>query len=388
MISADSFVQEGRRRGYDFYSGVPCSFLKPLINFVINTDELTYVAASNEGDAVAISSGAYLGGKKSVVMFQNSGLGNAVNPLTSLNYIFKIPTLIIVTLRGESGIPDEPQHLLMGDITTQLLDNMKIPWEYFPQSEDGITAAWQRASKWMDDNHLPYALVMKKNSVQPEKLPKSLQSLDTTITQAHISGSMHNKRMSRREVLQHIVDHTDENQDLIVASTGYNSRELYAVNDRSNQFYMVGSMGCASSIALGISMAQPDRSVIALEGDGAMLMRMGAVATIGFYKPHNLKHIVLDNETHESTGGQSTVTTEVDLAKVAHACGYPNVVSDDTPETLDDFVSKKQEALSFLHFKIKPGIDGELPRPSATPEQVKVRFMESIFINHVGANND
>ncbi len=378
MISAQKFINEGSRLGYDFYSGVPCSFLKPLINFTINHDTLTYVAASNEGDATSIASGAYLGGKKAVALFQNSGLGNAINPLTSLNHVFKIPILIIVTLRGELGVPDEPQHELMGDVTTRMLDEMKIPWEYFPKNDDDIVATWRRASQWMDENSLPYALVMKKNSVKPVKLTQKIKRLNHVAIIDRKNELDQRILMSRKESLQHILDITDKETDIIIASTGYNSRELYALDDRQNHFYMVGSMGCASSIGLGLSMAQPNKTVYVIEGDGAMLMRMGSLATIGFYSPRNLKHIVLDNEAHESTGSQSTVTSIVDLAGVAYACGYVNVISANTPKALDDYLVCQPNALSFLQLKISPGVSGELPRPSLTPEQVKARFVKML----------
>jgi len=176
MLNASSFIEKGRGLGFDFYTGVPCSYLTSFINYVINNEELIYVAAANEGDAVAIAAGASLGEKKSVVMLQNSGLGNAVNPLTSLNYIFRIPILIIVTLRGEPGTSDEPQHELMGKITGRLLEEMKIPWEFFPESDDQIDAVWTLATRSMEKLNLPFALVMKKGLVNPVKILRGIGS--------------------------------------------------------------------------------------------------------------------------------------------------------------------------------------------------------------------
>ena len=132
MIKAKSFINIASDYGFNTYSGVPCSFLTPLINEVISDDRLEYIPASNEGDAIAIASGVWLGNKRGIAMMQNSGLGNAVSPLTSLNFPFKIPVLVICTLRGEIGLRDEPQHELMGQITTQLFEKIKVPWEYFP----------------------------------------------------------------------------------------------------------------------------------------------------------------------------------------------------------------------------------------------------------------
>ncbi|MCA9017579.1 MAG: hypothetical protein KDA77_19805, partial [Planctomycetaceae bacterium] len=202
MISADTFVSEGLKLGYGFYSGVPCSFLKPLINYTINREELMYFAAANEGDAVAVASGAALAGQKSVVIFQNSGLGNAVNPLTSLNYIFRLPVMLIVTLRGEKGIPDEPQHLLMGEITSKLLESMQIPWEYFPQNPSEISATWKRADESMKKNGFPYALVMKKNSVESVKLTQTIKRFRSESAVEILSEASDAPLLTRREALR------------------------------------------------------------------------------------------------------------------------------------------------------------------------------------------
>ena len=171
MIAAEAFIEAARRRGFALYTGVPCSYLKPFINYVIDAPSLRYVGAANEGDAVAIAAGAELAGTRSVVMFQNSGLGNAVNPLTSLTHTFRIPVLVIVTLRGEpGGAPDEPQHELMGAITTAMLDLMQVRWEFFPVDEADIDAVLERATAWMQAEQRPFALVMRKGSVAPVAL--------------------------------------------------------------------------------------------------------------------------------------------------------------------------------------------------------------------------
>jgi phosphonopyruvate decarboxylase len=171
MIVAERFIEAARQHGFGLYTGVPCSYLKPFINTVIDSSQLHYIGAANEGDAVAIAVGAELGSVRSVVMFQNSGLGNAVSPLTSLSYIFKIPLLLIVTLRGEPGGPaDEPQHELMGEITTEVLELMRIPWEFFPQSADEVEPVLARATAHMEQESRPYALVMRKGSVTKSDL--------------------------------------------------------------------------------------------------------------------------------------------------------------------------------------------------------------------------
>ncbi len=170
MIEASQFVGHAKTLGFDFWAGVPCSFLTPFINYTIGDAELIYISSANEGDAVAAATGAALGGHRSVAMMQNSGLGNAVSPLTSLNQVFQVPVLLIITLRGEPGKPDEPQHELMGQITHELLDTMRIPWSWFPEQEEDVENALQTAVTHMDSTGSRYALVMKKGMVAPYPL--------------------------------------------------------------------------------------------------------------------------------------------------------------------------------------------------------------------------
>lgn len=369
MIPASSFVEATRAHGFALWTGVPCSYLKPFINYVIDAPDLAYIGAANEGEAVAIASGADLGGKRAVVMFQNSGFGNTVNPLTSLNMIFKVPVLVITTLRGEPGGPhDEPQHELMGEITPGLFDLMRIPWEFFPTEESAVAGVLARAVAHMDATRTPYGLIMKKDSVADHKLktkaaPKSLAPFQ--VEPWRYAPTL----PTRREVLA-AVQRAARPSDALVATTGFTGRALYALDDRPSQLYMVGSMGCASAFGLGLAWAQPQRRTIVLDGDGAALMRLGALATVGYERPVNLLHIVLDNEVHDSTGAQSTVSHSVDLAGVAAACGYPRVVRAHTAEEVEAIVRAPAEALTFVHVKTAPGEAGNLPRPKETPVQV------------------
>ncbi len=375
MISAQSFIEAAKAMGLTLYTGVPCSYLKPFINYVIDAPDLDYIGATNEGDAVAIASGAEVGGRRSVVMFQNSGFGNAVNPLTSLNMIFDIPALVIATLRGEpGGPPDEPQHKLMGQITTGLFDLMRIPWEYFPVEESLIAPCLERASRHMTEKSQPYGLVMRKDSVAPHKLKTRAVPRELRASQIGASFTWPGERPSRSDVLA-AVQRGLRPGDVIVATTGYTGRELYALEDRPNQLYMVGSMGCASSFGLGLALAQPGRRVVVLDGDGAALMRLGALATLGFERPRNLLHVLLDNELHESTGGPSTVSHSVDSALVAAACGYPRVLRVSSAPELERLVASDAEELTFAHVKIRPGAPDDIPRPTVTPVQVKERLM-------------
>jgi phosphonopyruvate decarboxylase len=375
MISAASFVEHAKSQGFSLWTGVPCSYLKPFINYVIDAPDIEYVGATNEGDAVAIASGADLGGRRAVVMFQNSGFGNTVNPLTSLNMIFDIPVLVITTLRGEPGGPaDEPQHQLMGAVTTGLFDLMQIPWEYFPTEESEVAPVLARVLAHMNTKKQPYGLVMRKDSVDNYKLkskaaPKALKSAELPATY-----TWPQTRPSRSQVLG-TIQAAYRKGDAVVATTGFTGRELYALNDLPNQLYMVGSMGCAGSFGLGLALAQPQRRVIVLDGDGAALMRLGALATMGFERPKNLLHILLDNELHESTGGQSTVSHSVDTALVAAASGYPCVKRAGTLDELAAIVAADTQELTFVHVKMAPGSPADLPRPKVTPLQVKDRLI-------------
>jgi phosphonopyruvate decarboxylase len=374
MIEAKTFIEQAKTAGFSLYTGVPCSYLKPFINYVIDAPDLEYIGATNEGDAVAIASGAEIAGRRSVVMFQNSGFGNTVSPLTSLNMIFKVPVLVITTWRGEpGGAHDEPQHELMGQITGELFDLMRIKWEFFPAEEKDVAAVIDRAVKHMDSTGTPYGLVMKKDTVAPHKLmskPKP-KPLGVPLVGERKSTS----RPTRREVLAEVQRLTPA-PHAIVATTGFTGRALYALDDRESQLYMVGSMGCVSSFALGIAVAKPERKIVALDGDGAITMRLGALATVGYERPKNMIHVLLDNEVHDSTGGQETVSHSLDLALVAHACGYPAVKF---AASLAEFSAAfaeavKSDSLTFIHIKTAPGENPDLPRPKVTPIQVAERF--------------
>jgi phosphonopyruvate decarboxylase len=366
MINAGDFIEAAGEHGFGLYSGVPCSYLTPFINRVIDDRALRYIGATNEGDAVAIASGAELAGQRAVAMFQNSGLGNAVSPLTSLNYVFRIPVLLIATHRGEpGGEADAAQHALMGAITTELLDLMRIPWEPFPAEAGEIGAVLERAVRYMDKERRPYALVMSKGSVSPSRLRSAaeVRPLPEPVRQPVLEASH-----SRRDML-HAIQAALGPDDLVVATTGYTGRELYNCADLPNQFYMVGSMGCAASLGLGLACTRPERRVFVIDGDGAAMMRMGSMATVGYERPANLTHVLLDNQVHESTGAQSTVSHSLDFCGIAAACGYPLVERVATPEALGERLRDARSSLGFVHVPILRGTGSQLQRPTATPEQ-------------------
>ena len=373
MIQASAFIGEAKRHGFDFFTGVPCSFLTPLINGVLSDRSLTYVGAASEGEAVAIASGAWLAGARTVVMCQNSGLGNAVNPLTSLNAPFRIPTLFITTWRGEPGIQDEPQHEVMGRITQQLLSLMEVQNAPFPDKPAALTPAFASAVEAMAATDLPFAWVMPKGAVADSKLdqnplPSRAPGYRDNVDDAAAPPP------SREQILQRFLTLADP-AAAVIATTGKCGRELFTLDDRDQHLYQVGSMGGASGMALGVAL-KSERPVVVLDGDGAALMKLGAFATIGAYAPKRLIHIVLDNGVHDSTGGQATVSASVDFAGVALACGYDYAAS---CRSLDGFerayrAAQKRQGPSFIHMRIVPGSMEKLGRPTIKPADVARRF--------------
>ncbi len=385
MIEARDFVEAARARGFLWYAGVPCSYLTPFINYVLQEPSLHYVSMANEGDAVALIAGVTLGGDparehgRGIAMMQNSGLGNAVSPLTSLTWTFRLPQLLIVTWRGQPGVPDEPQHALMGPTTPALLETMEIAWETFPTDARAIAPALDRAVAHMDATGKPYCLLMQKGSVADHPLAeRALLAKRFASTSAVIDGksTRTETRPTRTAVLREVVGMTREEDTVILASTGFCGRELFAVADRANHLYMVGSMGCVTPLALGLALARPDLRVVALDGDGAALMRMGCFATIGAYGPSNLLHLLIDNGAHDSTGGQATVSPFISFADIAAACGYASSLETDDVARIGAWLGERPlQGPRFARLLSRPGSPPGLARPSMSPVQVKQRLM-------------
>ncbi|WCT58213.1 phosphonopyruvate decarboxylase [Paenibacillus kyungheensis] len=370
------FGEELKRLGFDFFTGVPCSFLKDLINYAIN--ECDYVGAANEGDAVAIASGAYLGGRKAVVLMQNSGLTNAVSPLTSLNYTFKLPVLGFVSLRGEAGVADEPQHELMGQITTQMLDLMQVKWAYLADEWEEAQIQLQQADNYIAQNQT-FFFVVKKGTFNKEALQQSTHVFTHQPSIINRPTDTESPRLTRFQVLD-TINRLKDASSIQLATTGFTGRELYEVEDSAQNLYMVGSMGCISSLGLGVSLAQPSKKVIAIDGDGALLMRMGNLATNGQYGPSNMLHVVLDNQCHDSTGGQDTVSATIDFAAIAAGCGYRHVEVVYTTEQLEAAITlwQQQPQLTFIYIPTIKGAKDNLSRPSIKPYEVKERLVKYI----------
>ncbi|WNJ98773.1 phosphonopyruvate decarboxylase [Thalassospiraceae bacterium LMO-JJ14] len=375
MIDAETFLRHAKFKGFDFFTGVPCSFLTPLINGVLNDNDASYVAAASEGEAVAIAAGAWLCGRQTVVMFQNSGLGNAVNPLTSLNYPFRIPTLVICTWRAGPGLSDEPQHELMGEITPDLFEVMRIPYSLFPSDDDNVAPMLDDVLAQMNESQLPAAFIMQKGDVADQDLG------DVVNPVADAGGSVadlrnHGDLPGRYAALEAMLKVAPDNAGIIV-TTGKSGRELFTIEDRKQHLYQVGSMGCAAGMGLGVAL-NTDKPIIVVDGDGALMMKMGTLSTIGAYRPKNLVHLLLDNGTYDSTGGQPTVSGGVDFAACAVACGYANSVRADDTAGLEQALEAalKGAGPTLIHMKIAPGSLPKLGRPTVKPPEVARRFKD------------
>jgi phosphonopyruvate decarboxylase len=369
MLNTREFCNRLTTHGFDLFCGVPCSFLASLMNVAIN--ECSYISATNEGDAVATCAGAHLAGKKSVMLMQNSGLGNAVSPITSLLNTFHLPVLMMVSLRGAPDISDEPQHEMMGQITPDLLRLMGVQSAILGDDMATVDAQIQVASDCMNAGK-PFAFIVKKGTFDKVSLRQSQGPV--THPKPLLNGQPSLQPIgTRTQALQRILAFND---CAILSTTGKTGRECFELNDSRNQFYQIGSMGCVSALAFGVAYGAPNVPVIAIDGDGAALMRLGSLATTGFYGPKNMCHIVLDNGVHDSTGGQKTAAEAVDFEALACALNYPNVVAVASLDELSNAVSDwiKTPGLTFIYVRISPGSPATLGRPTITPPRVAARF--------------
>ena len=357
--------------GADFYAGVPDSQLKALCSYLLDTYGISanHIIAANEGNAVALAAGYHLAsGKTPVVYLQNSGLGNIVNPVASLlnGRVYGIPCLFIVGWRGEPGLHDEPQHLFQGEITLPLLENLEIP-------------AFVIDRDTMDEQ------VRARLSEYRELFARGRQAAFVVrsggLSYGGRSARGNRFTLAREEAIGRIAARSGDG--VIVCTTGKAGRELFEYREfqgmgHAHDFLTVGSMGHGSSIALGIALQKPERLVWCVDGDGAVLMHMGAMALIGANRPGNLIHIVLNNEAHESVGGMPTVAGRLDLPAVARACGYPSTMSVDTAEELDKALAtaKAERKPAFIEVKCALGARENLGRPTNTPIENKQAFMK------------
>lgn len=371
MISSKEFLATLRTHGIEFFTGVPDSLLKDFCACVsVEVPPQDQIIAANEGNAVALAAGHYLAtGSPALVYMQNAGQGNAVNPLTSLAdpKVYSIPMLLLIGWRGEPGVHDEPQHIKQGEITIALLETLGIPFEILPPDLENGKTALARAFEIMQSECKPYALVVRKGTF--ETYPPGVSSES-------------NYEMTREDALKCIIDSLGED-DVVISTTGMTSRELYEYREAKGQgherdFLTVGSMGHASSIALGIARAKPSRIVYCIDGDGALIMHMGALAVIGAQAPENFKHIVINNGVHDSVGGQPTAGFTIDIPDVARACGYQKTWQVENHEQLVSVLQELHHTSGpcLLEVRVRKGVRANLGRPTTTPQQNKEAFMK------------
>ncbi len=357
--------------GSDFYTGVPDSQLKALCDYLMERhgiDRHHHIIAANEGNCVALAAGYHLAtGKVPVVYMQNSGEGNVINPVASLlnDKVYAIPMIFVIGWRGEPGVHDEPQHIFQGEVTLKLLEDMGIP---------SFVVGKETGEKELKGKMEEFAGILDKGRNVAFVIRKGALSYEGNV--CYENGNT----MGREEIIRHIVEVSGT--DPMVSTTGKASRELFEIREEKGQghqydFLTVGSMGHSSSIALGVALHQPERKVWCVDGDGAVLMHMGAMALLGANRPENLVHIVMNNGAHETVGGMPTVAGQMDLVAVAKGCGYPKAVRVSSFEELDRelLAAKEGKGLVLIEALCSMGARADLGRPTTTARENKEGFM-------------
>lgn len=373
MISPKNFFDKLVESNVDFFSGVPDSLLKDICAYITdNAPQKKHIIAANEGNAVALASGYHMATRKiPLVYMQNSGIGNAVNPLLSLadRKVYSIPMLLMIGWRGKPGIKDEPQHITQGEVTLDLLGAMKIPYQVLNTDETKALAQVENMLEDIIKENLPHALVIEKGTFEKYSIKGKIES---------------ELELTREEAIKLIVNNL-KGEEIIVSTTGKTSRELFEYRRSLKQphhfdFLTVGSMGHSNQIALGIAIGKPDKKVICLDGDGALLMHAGSMAIIGSQAPKNFLHIIINNGAHESVGGQPTVGFEMDIPAIALANNYKSAISVTTANELTaalaNLSADKYPAL--VEVKVQVGSRDDLGRPTIKPVDNKKEFMNNL----------
>ena len=358
------------KRGIDFFTGVPDSLLSVFCDEIVNrygNFSKNHVVAHNEGGAVALACGHYMAtGKVSCVYMQNSGIGNALNPVASLAHpkVYGIAMLFVIGWRGEPGIHDEPQHVFQGEATLKLLSDMEI--DYCVIDKD---TSLQQLENTLDRFKMLFA---------------DGKSAAFIVRKGAFTGNghhyMNNYQYSREQAIGIVLEATGS--DPVVSTTGKISRELFEIRKQRSaghekDFLTVGSMGHCVMIALGISMEQPERRVWCLDGDGSVLMHMGALGVVGYLSPKNFVHVVLNNAAHETVGGMPTVAGELDIPSIALACGYSHVHLSTDEQSLKDALgqTKNQNGPILIEVRVALGSRSDLGRPTIPTQENKDAFM-------------
>lgn len=370
MLPCHEFFSTLRNEGIGFFAGVPDSLLKDVCAYISDhVSQSDHVITANEGAALALATGHYLAtGRPGLVYLQNSGLGNLVNPLTSLTdpEVYAIPALLLIGWRGEPGVHDEPQHRMQGRVMLATLAALGIEHAILPEDPAAARSTLARAVETTKATQRPFALIVRKGTFEGYKLKCKAPDLYT---------------LRREEALKLVLDSLGADE-VVVSTTGMTSREVFEYREatgagHARDFLTVGCMGHASQIAMGVAIAKPARLVYCLDGDGAVLMHMGALAVIGASGQANFRHIMLNNGAHDSVGGQPTVGFATDLPAVTQACGYRWVRSVSTPAEIPGVLAELKAATgpAFLEIRVNKGARSDLGRPTTTTHDNKRDFM-------------
>jgi len=370
MIKVKDFFDALRDQGISNFSGVPDSLLKNICAYISdNTTSEQHLITANEGSAVALAVGQYVAtGHPSLVYMQNSGFGNAINPLLSLAdaKVYSVPMVVMVGWRGEPGVKDEPQHVKQGAVMVRLLETCDLPSIIIDSETSNIKEVLKSAVEQAISNNRPVVLLVRKGAFEPYKLKNTLPDISEE---------------TRENAIKMVVE-ASGTDDIFVSTTGMASRELFEIRVQKKQshekdFLTVGSMGHANMIALGVAQ-NTDRHVFCIDGDGASLMHLGNLTSTGQSGAKNLIHILLNNAAHDSVGGQPTCASKVDIPLIAKACGYVSTESISDVDEIQNYIEqfKQRPGPHLLEVKVKKGSRSDLGRPTSTPRQNKEALMK------------
>ena len=374
MVNQQTLFQELDKLGVKFFTGVPDSLLNDFCLYLVNNiPDGRHVMAANEGNAIAIAAGNYMAtGNIPVVYMQNSGIGNATNPLLSLTHdcVYGIPMILVIGWRGDPSINDHAQHKKQGELTPVLMSDMDIPYEIL-DADDTVIDKFTWAVNKAKEISAPVALIAKKAILtQKEKKQTYADS----------------KLMNREEAVAAVVDVIGEDA-IYLGTTGRATREVHEQLiahgiGEGHEWQNVGSMGHVSSVGLGLALARPDKRIVVFDGDAAAVMHMGALATNCRYKAGNMLHIVLNNGVNESVGGQPSAGYLIDLTTIAKACGYRTVGHPvETKEELQQIVRENHsgEMPLFIDVHVRQGIRSDMPKLNIDHKAQKETLMKNLI---------
>jgi phosphonopyruvate decarboxylase len=380
LISGRDFAARLGYHGFDFFTGVPCSLIEDLLAVLERGERAPYVAAVREDAAVGVAAGAWFGGRRPVVLMQNSGLGTSLNALASLSLMYGLPVLLVVTWRGFGG-KDAPEHILTGEISPKLLELLGVPYRVLAADSLDADLAWAAAQ--MDTRSSPVALLVPPKIVETGCLdagpaPAARPDLARVGPPRPADEPLPRPTMPRLTALGIALKAAGD--DPVAHANGYICRESFSLADRLQSFYMIGSMGLAPAIGLGLALTQPARRTVVFDGDGNLLMNLGILAMIAAQRPANLVHLVFDNEVYGSTGNQASLSRGVRLDRVAAAAGFATAVAVTEPWALESALraTLATDGPHFVLVKVTAE-EADVPRIPYTPTALRDRFRAAVL---------